>query len=62
MKWFEPIIAICAISLVVLPIILKVIRRKKGESNCSGACCCCEKRNDCLKNFIEYVKKETTNK
>lgn len=59
MKWYEPIIAICAILAVVLPFYFKIRGIKKGKINkCSGACCCCEVRDKCLKNFKEYVRKE----
>jgi len=49
MKWFEPIIAIVAIGLVILPIILKVVNKKKGKSACSCGCTCCPHSGNCSK-------------
>ena len=34
MKWFEPIIIIVAIGLVLLPIFLQIKNKKKGKSSC----------------------------
>lgn len=45
MKWYEYIIAIVAIGLVILPIILNTRRKKKGKSSCGCGCESCSK--DC---------------
>lgn len=59
MKWFEPIIAIIAIGLVILPIILRIIRKKNNKGTCSSNCCCCDKRDTCLSNFKQYIEQNT---
>ena len=59
MEWFEPLIAIFAISLVMLPIIKKVIDKKKGKSSCGCSDCDgCSKNKECLSNFKAYLKSE----
>ena len=58
MKWFEPLIALAAIALVVLPFILKIIAKKKGKSTCSCGCDCASCNKDCMKSFKEYVSSE----
>ena len=55
MKWFEPIIAIVAIFLVILPIILKIISHKKGNNSCSCGCACCTKKDECYKELKKYI-------
>ena len=58
MKWFEPIIAIIAIFLVLLPIIIKIIEKKKGNSKCSCGCDCCSKKNECYSSLKKYINSE----
>lgn len=58
MKWFEYIIMIVAIGLVFLPLILKIINKKKGKPGCSSGCCCCPHRESCCK----VAKKENIGK
>lgn len=53
MKWFEYIIMLIAIGLVLLPIAIKINNKKKGNS--CGSCCCCDKKDSCLKNFKQYI-------
>ncbi len=48
MEWFEYIFIVVAISLVLLPIILKIIGKKRGKPACSS-CCCCPHKNCCQK-------------
>ena len=55
MKWFEPIIALIAIFLVVLPIILKIRDYKKGKHTCSCGQDCASCSKDCARNFKEYI-------
>ncbi len=45
MLWYEYMIAFVAIFLVILPIILKNIKKKKGKSSCGCGCESCSK--DC---------------
>lgn len=49
MKWFEPIIIIVAVGLVILPIILKIVNKKKGKSTCSCGCAYCTHSGCCTK-------------
>ena len=57
MEWFEPIIIVVAIGLVLSPIIIKIVNKKRGKSTCScGDCSSCNK--DCMKNFKKYVNSE----
>lgn len=58
MKWFEPIIAIIAIGLVILPFILKIINKKRGKPSCSCGCDCQSCSKDCMKSFRDYVKSD----
>ena len=58
MEWFEPLIAACAIFLVILPIILKFRAKKKGKSVCSCGSDCASCNKDCLSHFKAYVKSE----
>ena len=58
MKWFEPLIALAAIGLVLLPIILKIINHKNGKSTCSCGCDCTSCNKDCLSNFKKYINSE----
>lgn len=55
MKWFEPLIALAAVSLVVLPIILKIKSHKKGQSSCGCSCADCSKKDTCCANFKAYI-------
>ena len=56
MKWFEYIILIVAIGLVLLPFILKYSNKKKGKSSCGCECSSCGK--DCpLKEKKEHIEK-----
>ena len=58
MKWFEPLIALAAIGLVILPIVLKIRAKKKGKSSCGCDCGSCSNKDNCCANFKDYVKKE----
>lgn len=55
MKWFEPIIAIIAVFLVILPIILKIRNKKKGKSSCGCGCNECSKKNECYSALKAYL-------
>lgn len=55
MKWFEPLIAIAAIFLVILPIILKIKAKRSGKGSCSCGCDCSSCSKDCAKNFKKYI-------
>lgn len=39
MQWFEYIIIVVAVFLVILPIILKIRAKKTGKGTCSCECC-----------------------
>lgn len=56
MKWFEPLIAIVAIGLVLLPIILKIVDKKKRKAKCSCGCDCSSCDKECLANFKAYLE------
>ena len=58
MKWFEPIIASFAAFLVVLPLILNIINKKRGKHNCSCGCQDCSKRNECYSALKDYINSE----
>ena len=56
MEWYEYIIIVFAVGIVLLSFILKIINKKKGKTNCSSNCCCCARRSECSK-LIENIKK-----
>lgn len=56
MKWFEPIIIIVAILLVVLPFAYEIKKVIKGKGACSCGCSECKKKDKCLANFKSYIK------
>ena len=58
MKWFEPIIAIVAIFLVVLPIILSIRNKKKGKCSCGCGCSECAKKNECYQALKTYLNSD----
>ena len=58
MKWFEPIIAIVAVFLVVFPIILSIRNRRKGKSSCGCGCSECSKKNECYSALKAYLNSE----
>ena len=58
MKWFEPIIAIVAIFLVVFPIILSIRNKRKGKSSCGCGCSECSKKNECYSSLKAYLNSE----
>ena len=51
MKWFEPIIIIIAISLVVIPFALEIKKAITGKGTCACGCGGCNKKDKCLANF-----------
>ena len=55
MKWFEPIIIIVAILLVVLPFAHEIKKTIKGKTSCSCGCKECSKKGKCLANFKSFV-------
>ena len=55
MKWFEPIIIIIAISLVVIPFALEIKKAITGKGTCACGCGGCNKKDKCLVNFKSYV-------
>ena len=62
MQWFEPIIIIIAISLVVIPFALEIKKAIIGKSTCVCGCSGCNKKEKCLANFKSYIsscKKES---
>ncbi|MBQ7275978.1 MAG: hypothetical protein IJS58_01895 [Bacilli bacterium] len=62
MEWFEPLIAIGALSLVIVPIIIRIRNKKMGKSSCGCSDCdCCSKKKDCLSNFKTYLNSEEFN-
>lgn len=48
MKWFEYLIILFAVALVVLPFILNKVNKKKNKGYCSG-CSCCKYKDECHK-------------
>ena len=67
MQWFEPLIAIGAIALVVTPIISHFVKKKKGtlkcecghyRKDCSGNCNTC---NVSTKDMLEKCRRELEN-
>ena len=55
MKWFEPIIAIVAVFLVILPFILNIRKKKKGKKGCGCGCSECSKKNECYVALKAYL-------
>lgn len=60
MKWFEPLIAIGAIILVIAPIITHFVKKKKGtlrcecghlRSQCVGSCSKCEEASKLVSKY-----------
>lgn len=62
MEWFEPLIAIAAIALVILPFILNHRSKKTGKPSCTSDCSCCSSSGQCMHNFKEYLKEREANK
>lgn len=67
MQWFEPLIAIGAIALVVGPIISFFVKKKKGTlkcecghymNECTGKCDSCDKANEILDKCRKELDKE----
>ena len=63
MQWFEPLIAIGAVSFVVMVIFLHFYLKKKGKSlsgdcsgHCNGSCSNCHSCSSCEKMYQEYKK------
>lgn len=54
MEWFEYIIIIIAIGLVVLPIFLSIKNKKKGKSSCCGSCNSCGLYKSCCNSLKAY--------
>lgn|GEM_PF-765104 len=63
MEWFEYIIIVVAVFLLVLPFILAIIRKRQGKSCCS---CECLNKGSCsscpFKRIQENIKKDKTQK
>ena len=59
MEWFEPLIAIAAIALVILPFILNHRNKKTGKPSCTS---CCSSSGQCMRNFKEYLKEREAHK
>lgn len=55
MKWFEPIIIIIAISLVVIPFAFEIKKAITGKGTCACGCGGCNKKDKCLANFKSFV-------
>lgn len=47
MEWFEYLIILLALFLVILPIILKIRDKKKGKMNCGCGMSCKGDCNNC---------------
>lgn len=62
MEWFEPLIAIAAIALVILPFILNHKNKKTGKPSCTSDCSCCSSSGQCMHNFKEYLKEREAHK
>lgn len=58
MEWFEPIIIIIAIFLVLLPLILKIKNKKKGKTGCEHDCSICSSHDQCLSNLRKYLDEQ----
>jgi len=65
MKWFEPIIIVVAILMVLIPIVTHFVKKKKGtlkcecghlQSECTGKCESCNSHNKTKKNkTLKYI-------
>lgn len=53
MKWFEYIIMIVAIGLVILPVVLQIVKKKKGKPTCSCGCSECSNCACCAKKIVK---------
>ncbi len=69
MQWFEPLIAIAAISFVLGVIFLHFYLKKKGKSlsgdcsgHCSGSCSNCSSCKSCDKMLEEFREMYPKNK
>lgn len=58
MEWFEYIIIVVAVGLVLLPIALKIINKKRGKSSCASGCCCCPHREGCCSSINKIEPKK----
>lgn len=58
MEWFEPLIIIGAIMIVVLPFILAFRRHKKGIRRCDGNCSGCIGCKSIEELYKQYKNKE----
>ncbi len=58
MKWFEPIIIIIAVLLVIIPFAREFYKASKHKSSCTCGCGACGKKDKCLCNFKKIVKEE----
>lgn len=56
MKWFEILIMIGAILLVVIPFVNAFRKAITKKGACSCGCSDCKKKDSCLANFKAYIK------
>lgn len=62
MEWFEPIIIVVAIFLVLLPLILKIKNKKQGKTGCEHECSICSSHDQCLSNLRKYLDEQNNKK
>ena len=56
MEWFEYLIALAAIGLVILPIVLKIVNKKRGRTSSACGCTSCSECNKCYQNLRTFLK------
>ena len=55
MKWFEPIIIVIAIAMVVIPFAIEFRNAITKKGNCSCGCGGCDKKDKCMVNFKSFI-------
>lgn len=47
MQWYEYLIIVGAIGIVILPIVLAIINKKRGKVSCGCSCSACASKHNC---------------
>lgn len=58
MTWYEILIILAAVALVVFTIVFNVVRKQKGKSSCGCDCTCCPVKGACSHATRVVVEKD----